>query len=380
MLAPMGIAAIKVEGATINSFFHFPPKIIDNRNIFPDRKRQELFKRLEMIIIDEVSMVRADIIDGIDYSLRINRQNNAPFGGVQMIFFGDLYQLAPVIVGNGLKQYFERHYGGVYFFNARVFTKLDFQYLELQIIFRQKDEQFKNILNSVRENKISASELAVLNKQYQPGHTYEENDLHLTLTATNKVMESINRERMENQPGKEYRFQAIITGNMDPSSYPTDPVLVLKQGAQIMLLKNDSKKRWVNGSLGRISQISNSAIWVEINGSSYFLERANWEVIEYAYNSKEKKIDAVVKGSFSQFPIQAAWAMTIHKSQGQTFNSIVIDLGNGAVSHGQTYVALSRCTSLEKIILKSPIRKRDIILDENVKQFIHSKTGNKKAR
>ncbi len=359
VLAPTGIAAINVEGSTIHSFFRFAPKLIELKNIDRDYQRQDLFQKLEMIIIDEISMVRADMLDGIDYALRINRRNDLPFGGVQMIFFGDLYQLPPVVVGKDLIDYFEEHFGGFYFFNAKVFAKISFAYIELQTIFRQKDEDFKKVLNCIRENNASITELDVLNSRYNPNHTYQPDDVSLTLTTTNKIADAINQEKMNNLRGQEYIFPAIITGKFDVSSYPTDPKLLLKKGAQVMLLKNDPQKRWVNGSLGVVDKLRDNEVSVELYGSSYTIDRVSWEVIEYEYNKEEKKIEAIVIGSFSQFPIKPAWAITIHKSQGQTFDSVIIDLGSGgAYAHGQTYVALSRCTSLEGIVLKTPIRQR----------------------
>ena len=374
ILAPTGIAAINVEGSTIHSFFHIAPQLVEKKNITIDIKRQDLFSKIEMIVIDEISMVRADLLDGIDYALRINRDSDTPFGGVQMIFFGDLYQLPPVVVGKDLIDYFEENFGGFYFFNANVFREIYFDYIELQTIFRQKDERFKNILNSIRENKVNITELSVLNSRYDPNHTFSTNDVNLTLSTTNKIAEDINHDRMRNLTTKEYFYDAIITGKFDKSSYPTEPKLFLKKGAQIMMLKNDSQKRWVNGTLGIVKNLTNYDVEVEIDGTTYSIEKANWEVIEYQYNKEEKKIEAIVTGSFTQYPLKLAWAITIHKSQGQTFENVVIDLGNGAFTHGQTYVALSRCTSLEGIILKTQIRQRDIILDQKIARFIRERT------
>ncbi len=373
VLAPTGIAAINVEGSTIHSFFRFAPQLVEKHSITRDFTRQDLFDKIEMIVIDEISMVRADLLDGIDYSLRINRKNDLPFG-VQMIFFGDLYQLPPVVVGKDLIDYFEEHFGGFYFFNAKIFDEISFDYIELQKIFRQKDEDFKNILNSIRENRVTATELSLLNQRFNPNHIYSSNDVSLTLSTTNKIAEDINQERMNNLTSKEFSYTAIITGKFDKSSYPTDSNLVLKKGVQIMMLKNDSQKRWVNGTLGIVKNLTENEVEVEIDGTSSSIEKATWEVIEYQYNKEEKKIEAIVTGSFTQFALKLAWAITIHKSQGQTFENVVINLGNGAFAHGQTYVALSRCTSLEGITLKTQIRQRDIILDPKVAKFIREKT------
>ncbi|NTU99336.1 AAA family ATPase [Candidatus Falkowbacteria bacterium] len=374
VLAPTGIAAINVEGSTIHSFFRFEPKLVEKENIQRDFTRQDLFSKIDMIVIDEISMVRADLLDGIDHSLRLNRKSDIPFGGVQMVFFGDLYQLPPVVVGKDLTEYFEEHYGGPFFFNAKVFDDLSFEYIELQTIFRQKDEHFKNILNCIRENRVTAKELSLLNARFNPAHSPDSTNVCLTLATTNKIAEDVNQEHMNSLPSKEYFYPAVITGKFDKTSYPTEPKLFLKKGAQIMMLKNDSQKRWVNGTLGLVSELTEDDVTVEVDGTNYLIEKASWEVIEYQYNKEEKKIEAIVTGSFTQYPVKLAWAITIHKSQGQTFDNVVIDLGRGAFTHGQTYVALSRCTSLEGITLKTLIRQKDIILDPKVSRFIGEKT------
>ena len=374
VLSPSGIAAINVEGSTIHSFFRFAPQLIKKETIKRDLNRHDLFNKLEMVIIDEISMVRADLLDAIDYSLRLNRKSNSPFGGIQMIFFGDLYQLPPVVADKELSTYFEEHFGGPYFFNAKVFDEISFDYIELQTIFRQTDNEFKSILNSIRENKVTNKELLLLNERYNPTHTYDSHDVKLTLSTTNKIAEEINQERMNSLISKEYFYSASISGRFEKNSYPTESLLVLKEGAQIMMLKNDSQKKWVNGSLGTIKHLLENEVSVNINGSTYIIEKTTWEIIEYQYNKEEEKIDAIVTGSFTQYPIKLAWAITIHKSQGQTFDKVVIDLGNGAFAHGQTYVALSRCTTLEGITLRTRIQLQDIIVDPKVAKFIREKT------
>ncbi|HLZ88434.1 MAG TPA: ATP-dependent RecD-like DNA helicase, partial [Puia sp.] len=256
------------------------------------------------------------------------------------------------------------------FFNARVFDQVELNYIQLQTIFRQKDETFKKLLNSIRENNINDEELALLNTRYLPDHTPPPGDLRLTLTTTNKVADAINTERMKNLPGKPHHFYAVTDGNKDPNSYPADPTLILKKGAQVMFLKNDPEKRWVNGTLGRVTAIGKDRITVRVGKHSYPVERATWESVDYRYDAKKQNIETATAGSFTQFPLRPAWAMTIHKSQGRTFDQVIIDLGPGAFTHGQTYVALSRCTSLAGIVLKTPIRREDLILDPGVKQFI----------
>lgn len=213
-----------------------------------------------------------------------------------------------------------------------------------------------------------------MNVRFNPDHVFDTANVCLTLSTTNKIADDVNQERMNNLTSKEFFYPASIIGKFDKTSFPTEPKLFLKKGAQIMLLKNDSQKRWVNGTLGLISELTEAEVTVEIDETKYTIEKATWEVIEYIYNKEEKKIEAIVTGSFTQFPIKLAWAITIHKSQGQTFDNVVIDLGNGAFTHGQTYVALSRCTSLEGIILKTQIRQKDIILDPKVSRFIRERT------
>ena len=369
ILAPTGIAALNVDGATIHSFFRFLPRVVEPGSIRFDPERAGLYRKLDAIVIDEISMVRADVLDGIDKALRVHRNADTPFGGIQMIFFGDLYQLLPA-VNRELTGYFQSRFGGSCFFNARVFDQIRLQYIQLQTIFRQKDEAFKQLLNSIRENQVTDEQLAHLNTRYAPGYTPPPDDLRLTLTTTNKVAETINTERMAALSGKSHRYLATTDGKGDPNTYPADASLLLKKGAQVMLLKNDPEKRWVNGSLGRVVRLGRDKITVRIGKHSYPVERTTWEMMEYRYDPQKQKIETDTAGSFTQFPLRAAWAMTIHKSQGRTFDQVIIDLGAGAFTHGQTYVALSRCTSFDGLILKTPIRREDLILDPGVKRFI----------
>ncbi|SHN30518.1 ATP-dependent RecD-like DNA helicase [Mucilaginibacter sp. OK098] len=375
VLAPTGIAALNAEGATIHSFFRFAPQLSKKETIVKDHSRHQLFRQLDMIIIDEISMVRADVLDCIDYALKINRNDYSPFGGVQMVFLGDVYQLAPVVAGKETAAYLDRRFGGPYFFNATVLAGVNLEYIELQTIFRQKDAAFKDLLNSIRANNITNGQLQQLNKQYLPGYTPAATDVSLTLTTTNQIADDANKSRMQSLQAPEFTYPAIIKGKFEPSAYPADPNLVLKEGAQVIMLKNDSLKRWVNGSIGIVESLSDNSVTVKLNDISYTIDRAEWEVIAYQYNTRSKKIEAVVTGSFKQYPLKPAWAITIHKSQGQTYDKVIIDLGTGAFAHGQTYVALSRCTSLEGIVLKKQIRHQDIIVDPKVAQFIKQRTS-----
>lgn len=371
VLAPTGVAALNVAGATIHSFFRFPTRLLEpnDKDIKADHQRHELFKKLSMVIIDEISMVRADLLDAIDSSLRLNRHDNRPFGGVQMVFFGDVFQLPPVVTGKDLADYFEVNYGGPYFFNAKSFAASSFACIELSKIFRQKDDGFKDILNSIRENRLGEQELSLLNGRFYAEEKTDDSSVVLTLCTTNKISTEINDSRMAALPTKEFVYQAEIKGKFDQSAYPTEPNLALKTGAQVMMLKNDPMKRWVNGTLGVITDLTNSSVEVSIDNVTYSVDKASWEVIDYQYNKKDNKIEAIVTGSFTQYPLKPAWAITIHKSQGQTFDRVNIHLGSGAFAHGQTYVAISRCTSLNGITLKTKIRSRDVIVDPKVSMF-----------
>lgn len=370
VLAPTGIAALNVNGQTLHSFFRFAPELLRKESITKNHRQVPLFEKIDTLIIDEVSMVRADMMDAIDYSLRLHRGSGQPFGGVQVVFFGDLYQLPPVVSGPDLKKYFADHFSSSYFFGANVFKTFNFSVIELEKIFRQKDPVFINMLNNIREGKILQDDLSSLNRRVKPDFQASKDDLFITLATTNLIADNENQRRLNYLDTPTFTFNASISGQFESKSYPTDYNLNLKVGAQVMLIKNDPDKRWVNGTIGKVTELTESSVEVEVNGSNYELERAVWEEIEYKYDPEEKKINPIVKGSFTQYPLKLAWAVTIHKSQGKTFQQVVIDLGNGAFAHGQTYVALSRCTSFEGIILKGSVRARDIIVDQEVRNFM----------
>ncbi|MDD5129830.1 MAG: AAA family ATPase [Candidatus Omnitrophica bacterium] len=368
VLAPTGVAAVNVGGQTIHSFFRFPPKIIQKETIKRLRDRS-LFENLDMIIIDEVSMVRSDLMDGIDYALRLNRgRMKVPFGGVQMVFFGDLFQLSPVVEHESRKLLGER-YLSPYFFSAKVFDDCHLRTIELSTIYRQKDSAFMELLNRVRNKEHTGKDLAILNKKVQKDVTVSRKDSTVILTTTNSLANAINQERLSKLPGKEMVYKANATGKFEESAYPTESSLRLKKGAQVILIKNDPDKRWVNGTLAKVAALSPDSIVVEIDGFTYDVPVVKWEKVEYSYNEDEDKIEDEVVGEFAQYPLKLAWAITIHKSQGQTFDKVIIDLGYGAFTHGQLYVALSRCTCLDGIKLKRPVAHSDIIFDERIYEF-----------
>jgi ATP-dependent exoDNAse (exonuclease V) alpha subunit len=321
------------------------------------------------VVIDEVSMVRADVMDAIDHSLRLNRKRpHEPFGGVQVILIGDLYQLPP-IVDKELHDYFSDTYKSPYFFDAQVFNAHPFEVIELQKVFRQRDPGFIELLNKVRNNQILAADLLTLNQRCVPSAAGGTGELAITLTSTNGLASQINVERLDALRAKACLFDAVVTGSFDESSCPTDRRLKLKPGAQVMMVKNDPNKRWVNGSLGVVHQLTHEGITVSFGDAVFEVEPSAWDKIEYEYNPSDGRIEPRVTGSFRQYPIKLAWAITVHKSQGKTFDHVIIDLGRGAFAHGQTYVALSRCRSFEGIRLKSPIKRSDIILDGTVSRF-----------
>ena len=367
VLASTGVAAINVGGQTIHSFFRFPPHLIQKDNI-RKRRNNEIIQELDTVIVDEVSMVRADLMDGIDYALRINRdQMKLPFGGVQMVFFGDLFQLSPV-VDKEERDILDQRYGSPYFFSAKVFKKLRLRYVELNKNYRQSDTQFIDLLNKIRNKTQRAADLDKLNERVRtivPGDSKH----CVILTTTNSRANAVNEEKLAGLAEKEYEYEAMITKDFNESAYPGEYCLRLKKGSQVILTRNDPDKRWVNGTIAQVAALSPEAIKVSINGSIHEVPKSSWEKIEYEYNRDEDKIEEKIIGTFEQYPIKLAWAITIHKSQGQTFDNIVIDLGAGAFTHGQVYVGLSRCTSLKGIILKRPVNARDIIFDEKVYEF-----------
>jgi len=369
VLAPTGVAAINVGGSTIHSFFRFPPQLITPNEVRRVRGQEKLFLALDTIVIDEISMVRADVMDAVDLALRLNRHRpDIAFGGVQVIFIGDLYQLPPVVEPE-LHDYLADSYESPYFFDARVFKENKFEVIELGKVFRQKDSGFVALLNKIRNNDLEASDLVNLNQRCDPSMGFEKGGLAITLTSTNRRASAINRSHLDALPSTGYTYDAVVSGNFDEASYPTDERLELKPGAQVMMVRNDPSKRWVNGSLGVVQNLSRDSIAVALGDALCTVEPTEWEKIGYEYNKADGRIAPKVTGSFKQYPIRLAWAITIHKSQGKTFDNVIIDLGRGAFAHGQTYVALSRCRSIEGIRLMNPIRPSDIILDGTISQF-----------
>lgn len=381
VLAPTGIAAVNVGGQTMHSFFKIPfkPLLPDDPDFSPRRIRKtlrysaqkvKLIKKLQLIIIDEISMVRCDIIDFIDKVLRIYSGNmREPFGGKQLLFVGDIFQLEPVVTRD-MRDILRRYYNQFFFFNAKVFGRLGLIPIELRKIYRQTDSSFIALLDRVRVSHASKSDIQLLNSQYDPDYKEVDEKFVMTLATRRDTVDSINDAHMQALETPEYTFTGVVTDVFPDNDLPTSKELTLKRGAQVIFIRNDKEGRWVNGTLGKVLTVDEDGIVVELeNGGSYVLEQEVWENVQYSYDEKEKKVVENVVGTFRQYPIKLAWALTVHKSQGLTFNNIVIDFAGGAFSSGQTYVALSRCTSLEGITLLKPLSERDIIVNTAIVDF-----------
>ncbi|MBI4244811.1 MAG: AAA family ATPase [Planctomycetes bacterium] len=377
--APTGVAAVNVKGVTLHSFCRFRPGVTPHMidNTYKVSGKKNFYNKLDAIIIDEVSMVRADLLDCLDKFLRLNgRSKTLPFAGIQMIFIGDLYQLPPVVRGEERK-IFEEYYESPYFFSSKVFKELSYEFVELIKVYRQKDGKFIGALNSVRNNTVTPETLETLNSRYDPDFVPAEKEFHINLTTTNQKADEINAVMLTRQKGKEYSYEAAMEGDFDQKSCPADEILKIKIGSQIMLVNNDNKKRWVNGTVGKIVKIIKQdggkpdKIIVKLNdGENVEVLPFSWELFKYKLDEETDLPATEVIGSFTQYPLILAWAITIHKSQGKTFDKVVVDLERGSFAHGQTYVALSRCTSLEGLTLKQNIQKRHILMDWRVVKFL----------
>lgn len=369
VLATTGIAAVNVRGQTVHSFFHLKPGNLldlDNLKKLPRRAVQAL----ETIIVDEASMLRADLLDAMDHILRISTGENAPFGGKQIILFGDLFQLPPVeeAPSGGLFDYFRAVYQSPYFFDARVAKQTKIEVFELKRIFRQKDDdRFARLLNKIRENAVSQAELDELLNSRKSEQEPTDLENAVILSPTNEGAAWRNNDRLARLSGKEFIYNAVVDETFKKKAVPAEHCLRLKRGAKIMMLANDDC--WVNGDIGTVYDLADDFIKVELKGSIYKVEPYVWEDVKYVFNPLSQKLEPKVNGFFKQYPLKLAWAITIHKSQGLTFDGIYLDIGRGAFAPGQTYVALSRCRSLDGVKLKKDITLRDIRCDARVQRF-----------
>ncbi|MEM7492714.1 MAG: AAA family ATPase [Pseudomonadota bacterium] len=367
VLAPTGVAAMNAGGQTLHSFFKFPPRLIEPADVKRLRTAR-LMKAAETIIIDEISMVRADMLDAIDRSLKLNRGSKRPFGGVRMIVSGDLHQLPPVVRGEEVEILQDR-YGGSYFFNAPAFKEAEFALLALKHVFRQADPQFLSLLGAMRQARITPADQSVLQRVVSDRSAIEASESHVVLTPNNANAYRINRARLDDLPGREHILPATIQGTFDEKSYPTEADLELKEGARVMLIKNDPEGRWVNGSLCTVAGFSGRNVIVELDGHAYEIEPAAWEKYKYAIDPETKKVSREVVGTFKQVPLRLAYAVTIHKAQGLTLEKVYIDFDSGMFAHGQAYVAFSRARRLDGLEISRPLRPRDLVMDRNAFAF-----------
>lgn len=378
VVAPTGIAALNVKGQTIHSFFKFPPKMMVQEDIRKLRS-SSLYKKLEVLVIDEISMVRADMMDNIDLFLRRNREINLPFGGVQLVVFGDLFQLPPVIAGPVEREFLGKRYKSPYFFSSRVLKReLNIEMIELQKVYRQEERRFISMLDDIRLNDIDYDLFEDLNSRHIEDFNSE--DYYVTLCSTNRTAHEINDSKLRELDTEEFFYNASVTGEFKESLFPTDFSLMLKLGAQVMFIKNDPDKNYVNGTIAKVVDLTHDEITVTIfddkTGDEKVLkiEKQEWELHKYELDAKDQtKFKAKVIGVFKQYPLKLAWAITIHKSQGKTFDRVIIDLGKGAFEFGQTYVALSRCRTFEGIVLKNKIKPTDIRIDHRVLAYYQYK-------
>ncbi len=367
VVAPTGVAALNVQGQTIHSLFRFAPRFIKPEELKYDRRK--IFKELQLLIIDEISMVRADIFDGINRFLQLARKNKEPFGGVQVCVIGDLFQLPPII-SNGEKEFFAQYYDSPFFFATQAYEDANFETIQFSTIHRQNDGEFIRILNAIRTGNCDKDSLAILEKRVNPKVTPAPGTL--VLTSTNALAENINNSKLAQLAGTSHQYEGEIKGEfgLKDARLPSPEQLELKVGAQVMFVKNDSDGRWVNGTIGIVESLGDEEIRVRVGDITHKVEQEKWSSIGYEFSEIEGKIVEKTLGSYMQFPLMLAWAVTIHKSQGKTLERVIIDLGSGAFAAGQLYVALSRCKTLTGIALKQPVTRRDILCDDKVVEFM----------
>lgn len=379
IVAPTGVAAINAGGMTIHSFFQLPlspfvPEANFKNRFDYSKEKRKIIRTLDLLIIDEISMVRSDVLDAIDSVLRRFREHEKPFGGVQLLMIGDLQQLTPVVTPED-EVILQRYYDTSYFFGSKALRSISYVTIELTHVYRQQDEEFITLLNNIREGQVSETDLKRLNERFNPNFEPEVGSDYIRLTTHNKMAESYNEVQLHNLPSKACTFTAEADGNFPEYNYPADFKLTLKRGAQVMFIRNDNNGRYYNGRIGHVTHIDNEKILVLCPGDDKEIEvqQETWENTKYSLNEKTKQIEAEVQGTFKQYPLRLAWAITIHKSQGLTFEHAIID-AQSSFAAGQVYVALSRCKTLEGLILASPISSSAIINDNQVMNYISHQT------
>ncbi len=369
VLAPTGVAAVNISGQTIHSFFGFKPGVNPD-TVGKTNRRKKLFKNLDALVIDEISMVRGDLLDCVSRFLMLNGPKREVFGNVQIIMVGDLFQLPPVLTSDE-ERFYQMRYETPYFFSSKAFQTTDPEFIKLRKIHRQSDPEFISILNRVRSGEITDEDLKRLNENVISDFNFEADGIFLT--TTNRKVRKINSKQLSKLSGETYSFKGKATGSFPKSYFPTKKSLKLKVGAKVMLLNNDRENRWINGDVGEVAQIGKGDRVVKVkleNGRSVKVTPNKWERIRFNYDKSKDKIKSEEVGSFEQLPIRLSWATTIHKAQGKTFKKATIDFQNGTFSHGQAYVALSRCENLQGLHLQRPIKKSDIIVDRRINKFL----------
>ena len=375
-----GVAAINIGGETIHKFFGLLPQHTLEHVQGPqyNPRSQRTMKVLKTLVIDEISMVRADLLDIMDHALRrYGPIPEKPFGGVQLVMFGDLYQLPPIVTGDE-RDFFADHYRSEFFFDSHALKQVEYEKIELTKVYRQKDKLFVEILDRVRTNNVTESDIAILNQNVIPNFEPEDNELYITLTSTKSLSANINRSKLNELKGTLHTSKAKVTGEFKERDFPTDQFLDFKFGSQILLLNNDQNLRWANGTLARIRRININkdkavetiAIELASNGEEHLLEPHKWEMLRPNYTNRRLRYDVI--GSFQQFPFRLAWSVTIHKSQGKSFENVILDLSHKVFAPGQMYVALSRCRSLKGVKLKTPICIGEVIVDQRVVEYLEN--------
>lgn len=377
VLAPTGIAAVNAGAMTIHSFFQFGlgpfvQGVIEPKSDFRiNKSKLELIRHLQLLIIDEVSMVRADLMDHIDVELRRIRRNSKPFGGVQLLMIGDLQQLPPIAHG-GEDELLRQYYKTLYFFSSAALKSMKYSCIELKNVYRQTDRHFIDILNHARNCTLTSQDISDLNARYIPGFSPKPEDGYIRLMTHNRQVDYVNETELEKLDSKPYTFVAAVTGTFPEESYPTADSLTLKKGAQVMFIKNDPERRFINGTLGEVKSIDKNSIAVRLaeSGTVIDVEPMEWQNIRYQFDEESKEISSKQIGRFKQYPLKAAWAITVHKSQGLTFDKAIIDV-HAAFSPGQAYVALSRCRTLDGLVLSSPVSASVFMRDNAVDAYMN---------